>query len=58
MNWKEALRKHWLNSIECLHIIHSDVSHCACGWESEIQPTVGEAVNRWVEHVETFVEKK
>jgi len=52
--WKVALREHWLNSLECLHIIRSEVAHCACGWKSDIQPTVGSAVERWIEHVEGY----
>ena len=45
------LRAHWLMSMECLHVIRSDVAHCACGWKSTIQPSVGSAVERWIDHL-------
>lgn len=43
---------HHLTGIECNHVAHTDVAACGCAvWRSEPQPTAGEAVNRWAEHV-------
>lgn len=53
---REAVRRrlagHYLASIECDHERHADRPACACslidlGWH----PTVGAAVNAWVDHV-------
>jgi len=47
-----VLREHWLSMIECLHDSQTDKTHCACGaWVSKPQPSVGDAVERWIEHV-------
>lgn len=46
----ERLSTHWLSTVECNHFESTDASACACGWASEPQKNVGEAVKRWVEH--------
>lgn len=48
-----SLRAHWLSAIECDHDGHRDRPICGCsmvdlGW----QPTVGDAIEAWVRHVE------
>lgn len=46
------LRTHWLQTIECNHEAKTDRAVCACGvWVSSPQPNVGQAVERWIEHV-------
>ena len=53
----DVLRKHWLTGIECNHEARTDVATCYCSrWRSEPQPSVGEAVERWIEHVLRHVE--
>lgn len=48
----DALRRHWLTGIECDHTARTDVATCYCTvWRSAPQPNVGEAIERWVEHV-------
>lgn len=47
-----VLSYHWLSGMECDHEARTDVATCACGrWRSAAQPSVGAAVQRWVEHV-------
>jgi hypothetical protein len=57
-HWMQAkvlrvvLRGHWLSGIECDHDTKRDFSTCACGlWASNNEPSVGAAVNAWIEHV-------
>jgi hypothetical protein len=48
----ELLRKHYLCGIQCNHERKIDRAICACSeWNCPPQPTVGEAVERWIEHV-------
>jgi hypothetical protein len=48
----ETLRKHWLWQVECHHADKTDTSRCFCSlWVCQPQPSVGEAIERWVEHV-------
>lgn len=48
----EMLRKHWLWQVECHHETKTDTPRCSCSrWPCEPQPSVGEAVERWIEHV-------
>jgi hypothetical protein len=49
---RAVLAVHWLTEIQCGHDTKSDRSFCWCGsFICEPQPSVGEAVTRWVEHV-------
>jgi hypothetical protein len=48
----ETLRKHWLWQVECQHAEKTDTPRCFCSlWVCDPQPSVGQAVERWVEHV-------
>lgn len=47
-----VLREHWLTGVECDHAARTDVATCYCStWRSAPQPTHGEAVEAWVQHV-------
>jgi len=49
---RAVLREHWLTSVECLHDSKQDIAHCYCTvWASAPQPSVGAAIDAWVEHV-------
>jgi hypothetical protein len=49
---RETLRSHWLHTVICDHEGKKDAAACACGtWISPAQPSVGEAVERWIDHV-------
>ncbi len=48
----QVLREHWLTGLECDHEAKTDVANCFCGrWRPAPEPSVGQAVERWVEHV-------
>lgn len=48
----QVLRAHWLTGLECDHDAKTDVANCFCGkWRPAPEPSVGQAVERWVEHV-------
>ena len=47
----EALRKHFIFAMECLHEESRDIARCACGWASEKEPTMYAAGAKWREHV-------
>ena len=50
------LRKHYLAGIECNHKSKTDRAMCACSrWNCPPQPSVGAAVERWLEHVQSAV---
>ncbi len=52
-----VLREHWLTGIECDHEARTDVATCFCArWRSEPQPSVIQAVERWIEHVQLQIE--
>jgi hypothetical protein len=47
-----VLRGHWLTGIVCDHETKTDRATCWCTtWQCEPQPSVGAAVERWIEHV-------
>jgi hypothetical protein len=49
---KAHLREHWLASIVCDHDAKTDTAICSCTqWRDEPHPSVGEAVDAWIEHV-------
>lgn len=51
--YRETVRKHYLAGIECAHDAHTDKPSCACSmWDCLPQPSVGAAVDRWMEHVD------
>ena len=46
------LREHWLANIACDHEAKTDTASCSCSmWRDEPHPSVGEAVDAWIEHV-------
>ena len=48
----EVLREHWLTGVQCNHEASTDMATCFCShWRSSAQPSVGAAVERWIEHV-------
>lgn len=49
---RSALRNHWVTTLICDHVNKTDRVVCACSeWLSEPHPTVGAAIDAWVEHV-------
>lgn len=47
-----VLREHWLTGLECDHDAKTDVANCFCSkWRPAPEPSVGKAVERWIEHV-------
>jgi hypothetical protein len=49
---RKALKEHWLTSIQCDHESRTDRAGCFCGtWYCEPQPSIGEAVDKWIEHL-------
>lgn len=48
----DLLREHWLTGVECNEGRGTDTANCFCThWRSTEQPNVGQAVERWIEHV-------
>ena len=53
-NLAHVLRDHYLAGVHCDHEANTDKPSCSCSmWNCPPQPSVGEAVERWVEHVLT-----
>jgi Lar family restriction alleviation protein len=49
---KAHLREHWLVSVVCDHEAKTDTATCSCSqWRDEPHPSVGAAVDAWIEHV-------
>jgi hypothetical protein len=49
---RDTLAAHWLTGIKCDHADKTDVATCYCTiWRSEPMPSVGAAVNAWIDHV-------
>jgi hypothetical protein len=47
-----VLKEHYLTEIQCHHATKLDTAHCWCTvWASEALPSVGAAVDAWIEHV-------
>lgn len=47
-----VLRDHWLVSVNCDHTAKTDRAQCSCSLvEFPVRPSVGDAVNDWVNHV-------
>ena len=58
----EVLRNHWVTAMECTHDDSpsggTDIVRCSCSqWTGTVQPTVGAAVEEWVQHVLSFMEE-
>lgn len=50
----DVLRGHWLTGIICNHDDKTDVATCSCSlWQCEPMPSVGAAVDAWIEHALT-----
>jgi hypothetical protein len=50
---RRVLRDHWLASIVCDGLAKTDKPVCACTvWSCEPKPTVLEAIDAWISHVE------
>lgn len=48
---ERLMRDHWLAGIHCDHATKTDKPSCSCSmWNCQPQPSVGEAVERWIEH--------
>lgn len=48
----QVLREHWLTGMECDHVTKTDIPNCFCSrWRPLPQPSVGKAVECWIEHV-------
>lgn len=52
---RRTLKEHWLTTIVCDHRARTDKPVCFCGWVHEPLPSVGAAVDAWVEHVTEMV---
>jgi hypothetical protein len=49
---RKHLREHYLFAIQCDHEAKTDVPLCSCSkWPCPPQPSIGEAVERWIDHV-------
>ncbi len=49
---RSHLREHWLANIICDHEAKTDTAVCSCSmWRDELHPSVGDAVDAWIEHV-------
>lgn len=49
---RSHLREHWLANIACDHEAKTDTASCSCSmWRDEPHPSVGGAVDAWIEHV-------
>jgi hypothetical protein len=49
---KAVLREHWLTGIVCDHEAKTDRATCSCSvWRCEPLPSVGAAVDAWINHV-------
>ncbi len=49
---RHALREHWLTGIHCDHDTKTDTATCYCTiWRSEPMPTVGAALDAWIDHL-------
>lgn len=54
---RTALREHWLTGIHCDHEAQTDVATCYCSvWKSDPLPSVGAAVDAWIEHLLTHLQ--
>jgi hypothetical protein len=49
---RRVLRDHFVMAIECDHVAKTDRVLCSCSaWRSDPQPSVGAAVDVWIDHV-------
>jgi hypothetical protein len=49
---REALLNHWITAVECNHEDATDTVRCSCSvWTGTPQPTVGDAVKQWIDHL-------
>ena len=57
MDTFEALRDHYLAGIDCNEENHTDKAACSCAlMMSSPQPSIGQAVQQWIDHVRDVVE--
>lgn len=49
---RTTLKEHWITAIKCDHEAHTDMPICYCCERlCDPQPTLGAAVDRWIDHV-------
>lgn len=53
---REVIGHHWLTALKCDEATKTDVATCYCTvWKSDPKPSVGEAVEAWIDHVMSHV---
>lgn len=49
---KATLQDHWVTAVECNHEDKTDTVRCSCSvWTGTPQPSIGKAIEQWVQHV-------
>lgn len=49
---KATLQNHWVTAVECNHEDKTDTVRCSCSvWTGTPQPSIGKAIEQWVQHV-------